>query len=145
MLVPSHSIEGVASSCLAVSVIEDRHAPLLHTPVEIWFKIIAYLPRLGLKPLLYVPHLRHIASELYFQDIDLHFGVFPLIIGRYFRVFSQYDFVQSDLHSWHLQRALDIMTRILDDNLFASRVKKIRVYACDFRDGPRYDVETGKC
>jgi hypothetical protein len=140
----SYPPEGIPSQPTALSKIENRHGLPSPIPVEIWREIAAYLFRSDLRALLFVPHLRHIALELYFQDIDLHFGVFqPEYDQRYMTTFKC-DTLQSTLHTWHLQKSLDLMARMMRDSVFASRVKNIKICACKFGNDNNYDFEIGK-
>ena len=137
----SHPSEGIPSQPTALSKIENHICPI---PVEIWREIAAYLPRSDIRALLFVPHLRHIVLELYFQDIDLHLGVFQPEYDQRYRTTFKCDTVQSTLHTWHLQRSLDLMARMMRDSVFASYVKNIKICACNFEDDTNYDFEIGK-
>ncbi|KAH9917354.1 hypothetical protein B0H21DRAFT_824468 [Amylocystis lapponica] len=98
----------------------DPNAPPAFS-TEIWREIALLLPPRDLKSLLLVPHvLSRIASELLFQNIDLHFA--------------------SD--KWESQRSADILTRIILDTAFAKHVKTIRVFF-QARDVSPMSFQTG--
>jgi hypothetical protein len=105
-------------------------------PAEIWREVTGWLSRPDWKTLLHVPHpLRKFASDLFFKDIFLQFDVDSSCPGD-----VQLSRAQDELQAWHSQRTLGIMTRILRDGRFASRVRSLRVHMCDHRLGGPIDV-----
>jgi len=90
-------------------------------PVEIWGEISQWLPRSDLKTLLHIPHpLRGLASELYFREIILLFEMHPPL-----SMALNFELAQSA--AWHMQRSLEILTRILRDVSFARRVRTLKI------------------
>jgi hypothetical protein len=113
-------------------------------PAEIWREVASWLSRPDWKTLLRVPHpLRKFASDLFFKDIFLQFDVYSYRPGD-----IQLNRRLEELQTWHSQRTLEIMTRILRDCRFASRVRSLRVHMCDHRPNGPIDVinfELSKC
>jgi hypothetical protein len=100
---------------------DDRTFNRLLLPIELWGEILRWLPRSSLKTLLHIPHpLRGSASELYFQEIDLHFENHPQL-----DMALNVDLAQSA--AWNMQRSLEILTRILRNVLFACRVRMLKI------------------
>src|ERR1700683_5192738 len=105
-------------------------------PAEIWREVASWLSRPDLRTLLLVPHpLRKFASDLFFRDIFLQFDVYA-----YHRGDIQLYPGLEELEAWHSKRSLDIMTRILRDSRFASRVRSLRVHMCDHRQTGSVDI-----
>ena len=105
-------------------------------PAEIWREVATWLSRPDWKTLLLVPHpLRKFASDLFFQDIFLQLDVYV-----YHRGDTQLNPGLEELEAWHSKRALDIMTRILRDWRFASRVRSLRVHMCDHRSSGSIEI-----
>jgi hypothetical protein len=108
-------------------------------PAEIWREVASWLSRPDWKTLLLVPHpLRKFASDLFFRDIFLQFDVYRDVYRR--GDFAQNNPSLEELEAWHAKRALDIMTRIMRDWRFASRVRSLRVHMCDHRPSGSIDI-----
>ncbi|KAL1745265.1 hypothetical protein HDZ31DRAFT_63275 [Schizophyllum fasciatum] len=99
---------------------------------EIWREIALFLPLHELRKLLFVPNaLSRVASQLLFQDVDIH------LCGQ--------DNAREDLmpvqgystvRKSDAERSADILTRIITDPAFAIVVKKLRIFAArDLRSG----------
>ena len=125
---PQAEVYSIASRCNGYQV---------RLPAEIWREVTGWLTRPDWKTLLRVPHhpLRKFASDLFFRDIFLQFDVYSSCPGD-----VQLSRGQDELQAWHSQRTLGIMTRILRDGRFASRVRSLRVHMCDHRLGGPIDV-----
>ncbi|KAF9265919.1 hypothetical protein L218DRAFT_1075455 [Marasmius fiardii PR-910] len=90
---------------------------------EIWREIASFLPRKDLKTLLLVPNpVSHVASQLLFRQLDLHFSGLP---PEYPEEENEWS-LDKDRHS---QRSADILARIITDNSFASGIRTLRVYS----------------
>ncbi|GLB44437.1 hypothetical protein LshimejAT787_1700640 [Lyophyllum shimeji] len=101
--------------------------------VEIWREIARYLPRHDLKALLFVPHaVSRVASQLLFQQVDLHFGGIDAEEGRsdlWTHHHAEDLTVAREDDARHAQRSADILTCIIVDPAFASSVRTLRIYA----------------
>jgi hypothetical protein len=101
-------------------------------PIEILHQIVLYLPRHTQHLLILLqPHpLGQIASYIYFSTLSLHFGVRSLhkwhIISPKERQLGSNNPV---LFEWHAKRSREILTSIIDGSNFATRVKKLKIYA----------------
>ncbi|KAK1228020.1 hypothetical protein PQX77_008954 [Marasmius sp. AFHP31] len=93
---------------------------------EIWREIALFLPRRDLKTLLHVPNpVSHIASQLLFRQLDLHFsGLSP----EYPEEETEWSGREMD-RDRHAQRSADILARIITDNSFASVIRTLRVFS----------------
>ncbi|KAG6890150.1 hypothetical protein C0995_011445 [Termitomyces sp. Mi166 len=100
--------------------------------VEIWREIALYLPRHDLKALLFIPHtISHVASQILFRKLDLHFGGIDAEEGKsdiWMQHAGDVGFAD-DVNARHAQRSADILTRIIVDPKFASAVRTLRIYA----------------
>ena len=91
-----------------------------------WREIALFLPRRDLRSLLFVSNtLSCIASQLPFREIDLHLTA-TLESGD---AESAQESIDQDVDTWHLQRSVDILTRILVDPHFTSQVRGLRIFA----------------
>jgi hypothetical protein len=90
-------------------------------PLEVWEQVAAQTPRYHLRPWLSASsYHRDIASRHIFQTLDL-----------YFLEFESYD------------RELDILDRAVNDPVFATRVKSLRLH-WDYARGDTMDLLLGR-
>ena len=97
--------------------------------IEILHEIVLYLPRHILKCLLlFQPHpLGQIASYVYFSTLSLHLGVSSLhkrYIGSCDELWRN-----DELIDWHKKRSQQILETIVENDQFAKRVQKLKIYA----------------
>ncbi|KAG7086398.1 hypothetical protein E1B28_002353 [Marasmius oreades] len=102
---------------------EPLNLPRSRFSPEVWREITCFLPRKDLKTLLLVPNpVSHVASQLLFRQLDLHFsGLSP----EYLEEENEWS-LDKDRHS---QRSADILARIITDNSFASVIRTLRVFS----------------
>jgi hypothetical protein len=91
------------------------------------------------------PHtLRQIASYIYFSMLSLHFGVCSLhwwhIIIKKDRQLRSNNPVWFE---WHTRRSHKILTSIIDGSSFATRVKKLKIYAPGLADSDNSKDQIG--
>jgi hypothetical protein len=88
------------------------------TPLEVWDRVAAYIPRYHLRTWLFVSAFyRGIAQRRIFSTVDLHLGE----------------------DQEHRNRALDFFDRVKEDSAFARKVKRLRLH-WSYEEGDTFDL-----
>jgi hypothetical protein len=112
-------------------------------PTETLHEIALYLPRHVLKSLLFFqPHpVGRVASYLYFSVVSLHFGVRDS--DRYSSIWGESN-EMIELTEWHEKRSYGILMAIIENNDFAKRVQRLKIYSPGSKDTDALTFQIGK-